>query len=322
MKSVEPAPPAQNATSPTRFPHFVCPSCRSALEHVTGTALRCARENLTFRQVDGIWRFLTPERAPHFRRFVREYETIREREGRGSNDPAFYRALPFRDLTGRFAEQWRIRAVTYAAFVRRVLTPLQETLARPVRVLDVGAGNGWLCNRLAQLRHVPVALDLLTNPFDGLGAGRHYSEPFERVQAEFDRLPFPEGHFDLVVFNAALHYSENYETTLRESLRVLQPAGRLVVLDSPIYRNAESGQEMVRERERAFQQQFGLASDALSSEHFLTFDRLTQLGETLGLDWQIFIPNYGLKWRLKPLLARLRRRREPATFAILTACRK
>jgi len=34
-------------------------------------------------------------------RFLEEYRQIRYAEGRGSDDAAYYRALPYRDLTGR-----------------------------------------------------------------------------------------------------------------------------------------------------------------------------------------------------------------------------
>ena len=42
--------------------------------------------------------------------FVREYTTVRRAEGWGSADTAYYQALPYRDLSGRFPEISRIRA--------------------------------------------------------------------------------------------------------------------------------------------------------------------------------------------------------------------
>ena len=57
-------------------------------------------------------------------------------------------------------------------------------------ILDIGAGNGWLSNRLAQKGHRPVAVDIFTDGLDGLGAARHYGMSFPLVEAEFDRLPF------------------------------------------------------------------------------------------------------------------------------------
>jgi len=35
------------------------------------------------------------------RTFLEQYAIIRHAEGRGSDDPAYYRALPYRDLSGK-----------------------------------------------------------------------------------------------------------------------------------------------------------------------------------------------------------------------------
>src|SRR5258708_20555256 len=57
--------------------------------------------------------------------FTREYTTVRRAEGWGSGDRAYYQALPFTDLTGRFERIWRIRAKSYITFVTHVLEPLE-----------------------------------------------------------------------------------------------------------------------------------------------------------------------------------------------------
>ena len=79
------------------------------------------------------------------------------------------------------------------------------------------------------------------------------------------RAPLPDASIDLAVFNAALHYSTDYAQTLHETLRVLRPRGRLVILDSPMYRDPSSGARMVAERQARFLATYGFASDALRS---------------------------------------------------------
>lgn len=301
---------------------FACPQCRHVLEHREPDELYCPNDRLTFHRTDGIWRMMPAERLGHFAQFIQEYETVRFHEGRGANDPQYYRKLPFVDTTGRFTEDWRIRATSFCTLIERVVEPAEERLARPLKILDIGAGNGWLSNHLAGRGHDVAAVDLLTNADDGLGTHMYYETDFVPVQAEFDRLPFTGGQIDLVIFNGSLHYSTDFTVTLREALRVLRPDGQLVIVDSPVYQSVSSGVAMVREREEQFRRAYGFPSNAIPSENFLTFDRLKELGTEVSLQWRRIQPSYGMKWALRPLKAKVRGRREPARFLVIVGTRR
>ena len=299
---------------------LACPICHTPLSPLDALRQRCSVDDIVYECREGIWHFLAPDRQTHYAQFMREYQIVRQGEQRGSTDAAYYRSLPFNDLSGHFTTDWQIRARSFRAFEREVLQPLEKKLT-PLRVIDLGAGNGWLSYRLAQRGHSVAAVDLLTNPIDGLGASIHYDATFTPIQAEFDRLPFIEEQADLIIFNASLHYSTRYETTLAEALRVLRPNGRVIILDSPIYRSGDSGAQMVREREATFTQAYGFPSNALLSENYLTEQRLKELAETLQLRWNFIQPFYSWRWALRPLKARLLGRREPARFAVIVGRR-
>ena len=267
--------------------------------------------------IDGIGRFLPAARAGEFAAFLRDYTTVRLAEGRASDDPAFFRRLPHPTAGGPLEEQWRMRAHTWSVLQRRVLHAAPPSLV----VADIGAGVGWLSNRLAELGHCPLAVDLTVDPSDGLGAVRHYATRFDCFQAEMDALPFADGTVDLVIYNASLHYSVDLSATLREALRVLVPAGRIVVMDSPLYRRAVDGAAMVAERHADFERRFGTRSDSIPSIGYLTPELLAETGRTLGLQWNRHRPWYGWRWAWKPWRARLRRRRAPSRFELLVAQR-
>jgi SAM-dependent methyltransferase len=295
---------------------FICPRCRTPLERKAPDRVTCPQDGLEFWKVDGIWRFLLPESEAHYARFIADYETVRRSEGRGSPSPSYYRALPFKDLNGHHKTDWAIRSRSFSALVK-VLTQLQNPLERSLRILDLGAGNGWLSNRLAAQGGRVIAVDLLLNEQDGLGAWKHYEHSFTPVQAEFNQLPVMDRFADAVVFNASLHYSEDYGNTLKEALRVLSPDGRIVIMDSPVYRRGASGATMVEERKTDYLARYGLASDSLQTENYLTYARLRELSRALNLKWRFITPFYGLRWMLRPLLALLLRRREPAKFHLI-----
>lgn len=313
---------------------FACPVCRGALTWLSADVLRCPTDDLTFGCKDGIWHFLPPKRAAALAQFRQEYETIRQMEGRGSTDPAFYRALPFvgegdpqisqifslRSLCPlRLKSDWAVRAQSFVLLLERVIKPLETGLKRPLTILDLGAGNGWLSHRLAERGHHLAAVDFGVNVWDGLGAHVHYENEtsFYCLQAEFDHLPLEENQVDVVIFNASFHYSVNYEVTLREAGRALREGGMVVILDTAVYQLPHSGQQMVAEREATFSKRFGFASNALPSENFLTPARLDQLTAQLNLQWRTIdtVPTWR-QW-LRRLKVKLRRQREPAQFPIV-----
>ena len=78
---------------------------------------------------------------------------------------------------------------------------------------------------------------------------------------------------------------------------------------------------MVAERKSAFLSRYGFASDSLGSENYLTYRRMEELGKTLGIVWRHIRPLYGVRWRLRPWLAPLRGRREPAEFGLWVGSR-
>ncbi len=299
-------------SAPVGVWELVCPVCHKPLE-----LERCLRCDVGYPCDGGIWRMLAPDEVDRHEQFLHDYTKIRRAEGRGSDDPDYYLALPFPSAADPLAWQWVIRARTWVRFRQKVQSGWQP--AR--RVVDVGAGMGWLSQRLAEVGHHPLALDLSVDPHDGLGAARHYTPQWPRVQASFNRLPLADGVADVVLFNASLHYSADYERTLGEALRVLAPGGQIVVLDSPLYRRDESGRQMVAERHADFERRFGTRSDSVPSTEYLTPAMLSELANKLGLRWTIVRTRYGWRWAMRPWIAKLRRRREPSRFLILVAQR-
>ncbi|MBT9332352.1 class I SAM-dependent methyltransferase [Paracidobacterium acidisoli] len=301
-----------------------CPDCAGNAGSISHhdddesfTWIRCVCCGVEIHKKRGVWRMLAASGRKNIESFVRDYEEIRRREGRGSAHPAFYLALPFADLTGRFSGQWLIRGRSYRFLERSILPRLQVRYGQGLRVLDIGAGNGWLSYRLALAGCRPVAVDLCSNAFDGLEAARHYApvlaEFFPRIEANMDQLPFEDAQFHVAIFNASFHYSTDYDRTLREVIRCLRPGGTVLIIDSPTYRLAASGERMRAERHEQFQAHFGMRSDALATQDFLTPDMLNGLSAT-GIDWTTHRAWYGIRWWLRPWIAKMKRRREPSQF--------
>lgn len=301
-----------------------CPGCRhetAPLSSVGAEGWRCPSCGFHLAKRNGILHALPVERRGYYANFAEEYLTIRRDEGRGSEDPAHYLALPYRDTTGRLSAQWAMRAKTYRYFERKILRGLEQELSGALNVLDLGAGPGWLSYRLALRGHRPVAVDLLDDPLDALGAAHHYhaalGREFPAIQAEFDNLPLADSQFDLAIFNASFHYATDYRQTLQEVRRCMRWAARIVILDTPIYERYQHGERMREERHQQYQSQYGFRSDSVPSMEYLDQSMMRDLSKDLNLRWKVYRPWYGWPWHLRPLKSRLTRSRPPSRFWIL-----
>ena len=292
-----------------------CPRCGTPMPKAC-----CNQCGFVLFEQNGIWNAMPEARLAHYAQFIDDYERIRAAEGRGGHTPDFYLNLPYKDASGRNQKQWAIRARTFRYLTRHLLRPSPTNA--PLRVLDIGAGNGWLSFRLSLSGYAPVAVDLLTNAFDGLGAAAHFRHRmtglFPRFQAENAHLPFGNDQFDVAIFNASFHYSEDYRASLSEALRCIKTGGMVVICDTPWYAADESGKRMVEERHRHFISTFGIASDSIRSLEYLTDDRLEDLERRFSIRWEVHTPWYGIQWAARPLIAKLRGRREPSRFRIYT----
>lgn len=298
-------------------PTMQCPQCRASLGALAGSVLTCGTCGESYECVDGVWRFLPAARAAHFERFLADYTAVRMAEGRGSADPQYYRRLPEPTAGDPLAWQWAMRARTWSFMARRCVPSWPPDAV----VVDLGAGMGWLSNRVAELGCRAVAVDLSVDDRDGLVATRHLGGSWPRLQAEFDRLPLADATADVVVFNASFHYAVDPVVTMHEALRVLRPGGQVVIADSPLYRRDRDGRAMVAERHADFERRFGTRSDSVPSIEYLTRALLQSLAAACGVRWRVRRPWYGWHWALRPWKARLHRRRAPSRFRLLIARR-
>lgn len=292
-------------------PQFACPECGGVVDGDEPARRACRACNRCYACRDGIWRFLTATRESSFAPFGQQYRLVREREGYRRGSPDFYRRLPSVPPDDPHATEWRIRRESFAHLEDEALAGRDE-----LRILDLGAGSGWVSNRLASRGHRAVAVDLFDDEVDGLGAARHYTTEFVAVQADFEALPFMPGQFDVVVFNGSLHYARNVVSALDHARRMLAADGRLVVMDSPLFHRERDGQAMLDDKHRRFRSDYKLRAIVQPGVGYLTFAALAAVAERWNADAR-FTPTRGpIAWRVRRHLSRVRLRRAPAAFGV------
>ena len=143
----------------------------------------------------------------------------------------------FAERADGYEEGWRGRL--HHEISDRTLELALAQVPAPHRVLDVGSGTGYLLRQLAA--RAPDAVELV-----GVDAAAPMVRVAQQVTADprirfqpgtAERLPGPDGAFDLVVSTTSFDHWANQEAGLRECARVTAPGGRLVLVNqfSPLY---------------------------------------------------------------------------------------
>lgn len=99
------------------------------------------------------------------------------------------------------------------------------------RVLEIGVGLGTDFVQFARAKAQVTGVDL-TEHGTRLVRERLRMEALdgEVLVADAERLPFPDGHFDIVYSWGVLHHAADPDAAIRSALRVLRPGGRLCVM--------------------------------------------------------------------------------------------
>jgi SAM-dependent methyltransferase len=111
------------------------------------------------------------------------------------------------------------------------------TIRRGDAVLDIGCGAG-VDTILAAMMTGPegkaVGVDIVPEMLQRAGANLTRMEDLRHVTfqaATGEHLPFPDGHFDVVISNGVINLIPDKDAAMREILRVLKVGGRLMVAD-------------------------------------------------------------------------------------------
>ncbi|HET9907857.1 MAG TPA: class I SAM-dependent methyltransferase [Anaerolineales bacterium] len=171
------------------------------------------------------------------------YLRVREKEGRLYSDQ-IVAGLPSVPDGHPLVSEWRARSES----ARRLLRYISSRQS-PFFVLDLGCGNGWLSNLLAQPGQVVLGLD--QNRYELRQAARVFrSNPnLSFLEADIFSAPFPAGSFDLIIVASALQYFPNATNLLTMLLDYLKPNGEIHILDTPLYSKRERETAVLRSRE-------------------------------------------------------------------------
>ena len=106
-------------------------------------------------------------------------------------------------------------------------------LLPPLRVADLGCGEGYLTIEAARWASEVIAVDrsesVLTRA-RALARRRHVSNVVWK-KGELEKLPIPTDAVDVVMLSQALHHAQDPARALKEAVRIAAPGGRVLILD-------------------------------------------------------------------------------------------
>jgi SAM-dependent methyltransferase len=106
-------------------------------------------------------------------------------------------------------------------------------LLPPLRVADLGCGEGYLAIEAARWASRVIAVDrsdLVLRRARALARRRRVSNVIWKT-GELEKLPLRDGSVDVAMLSQALHHAANPARAVAEAARVTAPGGRVLVLD-------------------------------------------------------------------------------------------
>ena len=212
---------------------ILCPICRDGFDVdpdslQDGSLTSAAECTVTcpqghcFMVENGVLALLDNEFGGRLRAFLTSFSNVRAADGKRLVDPTAYPELPAgRAVRNDF--EWRLRQYDLHVIAGLLADRPQQ------RVLDIGAWNGWLSNRLAAMGHSVTAVDYFSDEFDGLQARKFYATRWLAIQMNLEDLAVLDQPFDLVIVNRCLQFYDD-PTEFAQAARQKVAAGGLLVL--------------------------------------------------------------------------------------------
>ncbi len=119
-----------------------------------------------------------------------------------------------------------------------------EGIKRPIKVLDIGCGDGWMIYRLKarfdkayELNFVGVDISELDIDFANKRKDYFSYEQCEFKKMDLNDLSFNDEEFDIIISSEVIEHIQNYKILMEVLFRVLKNGG-LVILTTPQQRGS------------------------------------------------------------------------------------
>lgn len=231
-----------------------------------------------FELKDGV--YFSEAAREKFLDFENNYLSVREKEKRVLSDKEV-KSLPYVDRNSVDYDLWKTRRKN----IRRFLNYLSKKKS-PLRILDIGCGNGFFTHMMSQNNAV-IGVDV--NLTELKQAATVFKEaPIKWYYLDILNEIIPESSFDIITFCASFQYFNNPKEVLDRCKSLLAEHGEIHIIDSPFY--SPDKKETARSNSIAYYQKMKVEG-MIDYYHHNTYEALTPFTYSFG-----YKPN---KWKLK-----------------------
>jgi ubiquinone/menaquinone biosynthesis C-methylase UbiE len=166
--------------------------------------------------------------------FEKKYIITRSLENRLYSDEEVMK-LPQIAPSHTHYKEWQSRRRSARRLVRYL-----KGKGRPLEVLEIGCGNGWLSHLIAEIPDTQVTgLDI--NFTELQQAARVFNDDpnLSFIHGDLRSPGLGEQQFDIILFAATVEYFPSLKKIVHRSLMYLKPEGEVHILDTRLHRQGE-----------------------------------------------------------------------------------
>jgi Methylase involved in ubiquinone/menaquinone biosynthesis len=193
------------------------------------------------------------------------YHALRDKEGWIYPD-AMVEQLPIIAKSDPHSAQWQVRKNSFHRLVQYLIARHPGSA-----ILDVGCGNGWMANGLAEKGFQVCAIDL--NYLELQQAARVFRETTNAIWLYGNILSdvVPHDSMDYVIMASSLQYFSDISQLMKSLFRIVRDAGEIHIIDTPFYSAGEK--DKAAQRSTAYYASIGYPDFA---DHYFhrTYDEL------------------------------------------------
>ncbi len=166
--------------------------------------------------------------------FSKIYISLREKEQRVYNNTVVKNLPNFNEKNPLLEHEWTLRKISSIKLKEYFFASFPNA-----QILEVGCGNGWLCNFLSSKTNSIFGLDVNLMELQQAGELFYKKNKVQFLFGDLFHIDFPKNSFDIIIFASSIQYFSNIPDLLKVCRDLLTEKGEIHILDSHIYRPDE-----------------------------------------------------------------------------------